>query len=543
MKYILSVSVVWLNAAVAVAPAQEMMVSTHPVAGIDPGSQQFPSGRGTNELVVYTPSWPTRTTGTNPYGTEAEVNNGIITAIGGNDREIPRGGIVLSGHGNAARWLQEMNVGDSVSVDSGECRVYATAGSLSKKAESYVKRLSGRRGDRRTTEELGRRAGRSTTAPTSLAEWKRAHRTLDSLYAVAYASGMPSPPSEVRGVWHRPREQSIEGVDSVMRRLASANFNVIFLETFWGGKTVYPSDVADQREEFREFDLLQAYIDAGNRYRIEVHAWVHTFFLGHVNAEKGTIDLNRMLQENPHLKLVHRNGSTLSALEPGYIWACPANPAVQEYVGIIYREIARKYAVAGIQHDYIRFPTSGTVEEHSCFCGYCRAAVKHELGIDLSTIAPEDTIGMRRWSEWKAARITSFVRTMKRQLSSLALSAAVFPDLEGTRRDKMQNWSAWSAERTVSLLSPMSYTSSTDEVAAGLDEMKRKAKGTPIAVGLAPFLGLRADQLLEQIEVSRNNGVQGFVFFEYTTVSDLLLEGLRRGPFRKPAKMISIHEF
>ncbi len=76
-----------------------------------------PAGRGPNELVIYLPDYGNRT-GTNIWGVEAIVQDGIIQHIGGNDSPIPDDGLVLSGHGQARLWiLENLTTGMEVEVD------------------------------------------------------------------------------------------------------------------------------------------------------------------------------------------------------------------------------------------------------------------------------------------------------------------------------------------------------------------------------------------------------------------------------------------
>ncbi len=70
----------------------------------NPQSTEFPGGRGANLFVVYSSDFGTRT-GTNEWGVEAVVENGVIVAVGGNDQVIPQNGYVLSAHGSAMSWF------------------------------------------------------------------------------------------------------------------------------------------------------------------------------------------------------------------------------------------------------------------------------------------------------------------------------------------------------------------------------------------------------------------------------------------------------
>ena len=73
---------------------------------INPTDSEYPSGRGPNQLVVYTPQFGD-STGTNKYGLEAVVRKGIVNKVGGNNSPIPADGFVISGHGKGANWISQ----------------------------------------------------------------------------------------------------------------------------------------------------------------------------------------------------------------------------------------------------------------------------------------------------------------------------------------------------------------------------------------------------------------------------------------------------
>ena len=77
----------------------------------------YPGQRGANQLIIYTKEYGERT-GTNEFGSEAIVVNGIVTQLFGADSIIPNNGYVISGHGLAKNWINEnITVGTKVYVD------------------------------------------------------------------------------------------------------------------------------------------------------------------------------------------------------------------------------------------------------------------------------------------------------------------------------------------------------------------------------------------------------------------------------------------
>ncbi len=83
----------------------------------NPPDNEYPGGRGPDQLIVYTQEFGSRT-GTNEWGIEAVVEEGKVVQLGGNDHEIPSEGYVLSAHGQARVYLSALaKEGREVHVD------------------------------------------------------------------------------------------------------------------------------------------------------------------------------------------------------------------------------------------------------------------------------------------------------------------------------------------------------------------------------------------------------------------------------------------
>ncbi|MBR1618098.1 hypothetical protein IJ670_08110, partial [bacterium] len=81
----------------------------------DNPQNNYPGYRGTNQLVIYTSDFG-HTTGTNEFGKEAVVQNGIVTALTGANSIIPSNGFIISGHGKAKKWIND-NLKIGVKID------------------------------------------------------------------------------------------------------------------------------------------------------------------------------------------------------------------------------------------------------------------------------------------------------------------------------------------------------------------------------------------------------------------------------------------
>ncbi len=122
--------IAWLETIMTEAAFFECMKSVAPlwierhsrrcaVNAIDPPHEgTYPGSRGPDQLIIYTPQYGYSRTGTNQWGTEAVVRNGVVEQVGGNDSPIPDDGFIVSGHGKASEWISlNLRKGLAVSYD------------------------------------------------------------------------------------------------------------------------------------------------------------------------------------------------------------------------------------------------------------------------------------------------------------------------------------------------------------------------------------------------------------------------------------------
>jgi uncharacterized lipoprotein YddW (UPF0748 family) len=525
---------------------------TYPVAAKDPKNfRDYPGGRGEHQLIVYTPSYGKPSTGTNQWGVEATVKDDIVIAVGGNNSPIAAGQYVLSGHGRARIFItnnirigSKITLTDStvtVSFDAESFRIYAGI-----RQNDLMKKFS---------------LLQSKFSPEERNELKRYIDTLKILSggepamndggtdSAFYAYGMNllndaeyrisvSPSVEGRGVWHRPKEKNSEEIAALVKKFADAGFNMLFVETIWRGETIYPGFITSQKSEFSGFDPLRVYLDEGKKHGIEIHAWIHTFFVGYVGAadDSGT---GPILTAHPEWQLVKRNGENVSRAEPGYLFVNPAHPEAQNYIASLYKEVRTLYPdLAGIQLDYIRYPVNIPLEESSDYSDLSRNEFKKVSGTDPLTINPTDhPAEWEQWRRWREKVITDFVKRIRWENPEVLLSADIFPDIEEAHRTKMQNWGDWANKGYVNVLAPMAYTANTEWVGESIMKMRSVVgEKFPLYVGLAPFMKLSPSALLQQIEKCREMNVQGVILFATSSLSDEQLRLLSVGPFRTRAR-------
>lgn len=344
----------------------------------------------------------------------------------------------------------------------------------------------------------------------------------------AYALIQPGPPErELRAVWDHDGVGLYPGDWArTCRELAAAGINAIFPNLLWAGKAHVPSSVIPRSRTYTHYGDQAAQCLAGARQAgLAVHAWKVCWKLDNAPADL----LNRLRREG-----------RLQRAADGAVrtWLCPTHPENVRYELAGMEEFMRSYPVDGLHLDYIRFPDAET-----CFCPTCQAAFARRLGRDLPRWpqAVRDDPERAVWRQWRAERITEFVRAVRRSLRAVRpdaqLSAAVWRQHPQCRDSVGQDWPRWLEEGLVDFLCPMNYTTSAAAFAAETAEQLAR----PGAAGrIVPGIGVNAtesqltgDQVLDQIRRVRRLPAGGFILFDLSpALRDDVLPLLRLGAAR-----------
>lgn len=525
-------------------------------------NNNYPGLRGPHQLIVYTPKYGLRT-GTNEFGTEAIVENNMVTGLNGADSIIPQNGFVISGHGGAKNWIvKNIQIGSKVYIDymTGELRVFLTPESLIFAAKEKIKEVNDLveyyrqidilYNDKKATDYLNTSKNylrKAEKKPEKTQQYiTSAMQTLDS----AIKNAIPYKKEEMKGIWLRPVEKNESEIEKTLERLSDAGITDVFLETYFHGKTIYPSDylkdcgVISQMEEFVGFDPLEIWIKEAHKRDMKVHIWFETFYVGNKNPNTNP---NHVLSVYPSWsnKRLYNYDSTEpvpSLSEHNGYFLDPSNIQVQTYLTGILNEIITKYKPDGINLDYIRYPQ--TVEpRYSNYAqmnwGYTQNArneFKSLYGIDPVDIK----FGTPEWDNWALYRqnqITKFVIKAKNLTSqnNIKLTTVVFPDLNKCIATKMQNWKIWSMNNYIDGLTPLILTG--DKNTANLllnDIIKNTKENTEIYPGIfVTFMGGSEDDLLLQIHKARELKTKGSILFDYGHLSDNYIEALTTRVFNK----------
>jgi uncharacterized lipoprotein YddW (UPF0748 family) len=312
-------------------------------------------------------------------------------------------------------------------------------------------------------------------------------------------------------------------VEKLVADAHRANLNALIVQVRKRGDAYFNRSSVEPRAVdipgSRGFDPLGYVIQLAHasRPRIEVHAWLNTFFAG---QESG------VYRKHGDWVNLTNDGATGGFLDP-------AIPEVQAYTHKIFMNVALNYDVDGVHMDFIRYP--------GATWGYTPASLaqyKHDTGA-TATPAPEDP----RWQAWRRDRVTAFVRDLhsdlQQQKPSVKLSAALICFGGGPAtaadwiytsayRSVFQDWRDWLAKGYLDFGVPMNYDSDWIGREQGwfdrwVNFEKDSGFANRVVTGMGAFLNYPDDSLAQIRRVlapsARGNRVLGVAIYSYAATS------------------------
>ncbi len=337
------------------------------------------------------------------------------------------------------------------------------------------------------------------------------------------------PDIQARGVWHRPNvtgtETDLSGICAVLDTFRETGINLVFLETFYHGMTIYRSNFAGYYTGFADFDYspypdyLSAFVAEAEKRNIEVHAWVEDFYIG-VKESNFTRFFPQWLMLTKDGNIRHSEGVEYG----GYIFLDPANPELRQYLVRFYDELLTKFPqIAGLNLDYIRYPVSSRKDD----TGYTDVAMEAfaaEVGISFPENATrQDKVAAvaaqeLQWIQFRADQVTAFVGEVygmvKTRHPQVLLSTAVFPEQGKSFADKKQDFNTWLQRGYLDIITPMAYYDDIPTLKRQLKAMLPELSACYCYAGISPtYHNLSDQQVLDQMQTVQEVGADGYVFF------------------------------
>ncbi len=535
-----------------------------PQASTNARGASYPGLRGANQLVVYTPSFGFRTN-TNEFGTEAIVTGDTVTALSGADSLIPANGVVISGHGQAKKWINEnVMVGAKIYINPEKKIItsYITSDTFLYSARERIKEVQNMMlyytqncanyNQKRTSQSLDK-ANDLIDKAVKNGENSQKYASKAIEYAdLAMSTVIPYDSGELKGVWIRPTYFSEDDIIKTIDKISNAGINNIFLETYYHGKTIFPSQTMTkygfirQNEDYVGFDPLRIWINEAHKRGIKVHIWFETFYVGNKPPETnaGYILAKKPEWANYQKKNADSETIAYSVSEHNGYFIDPANPEVQNFLYELLCEIITRYKPDGINLDYIRYPQSlDTIYSNYDmsnwgYTKYARDEFFKMYGVDPIELKFSDPL----WYQWRAYRcnkITSFVRRVSVlcRYNKIQITAVIFPNRNLALNTKMQDWKTWSMNNFVDGFTPL-FLTCNDMTAINLMEevLRNKSASTKLYAGLfVTFMNGSSADLMKQIHAARKYCLNGLIIFDYAHLTDYYVDTLTESVF-KPNK-------
>ena len=508
-----------------------------PTNKTNPEGYNMPGARGTNQLVIYTPDYG-ESTNTNEYGYEAIVSGNTVIDLSGANSQIPENGFVISGHGRAKTWINNaVKIGTKVYINLEEMRIYTYVTSesylylASKKIEETEQMIQyysqnnpyfNQRFANLYINDAKKYLKKARKNPQSV---KRNVSLAIEASNDALKNAVPYKQTEMKGVWIRPVELNAYEIRNTVRSLKKLGVNTIFLETFYHGKTIYPSKLMatygfiPQNEMFQGFDPLKLWREECKREKIKLHIWFETFYLGNDNPNSSPqhiLFLNPEWGNKTKKDYVSITPTKATTEHNGY-FLDPVNPEVRKFLLDLLEEIIVNYRPDGINLDYIRYPQS--VSEMNTW-GYTEKARELFMqAYDKDPVSFSDTSSLINWANFRRSHVTLMVRLVHELCSKhkVYLSTVVFPDRLSALTTKLQDWKEWSQQGYVDGVTPLFLTCDARTASRSI---KRVASAlspkTDLFAGIfVTFIGGSPDDLIRQIHETRKLELNGVVLFDY----------------------------
>ena len=320
--------------------------------------------------------------------------------------------------------------------------------------------------------------------------------------SILVARGIASPargplaaPADARGLWVvRTSLTSRDRIASMVDAARRAGFNTLIVQVRGRGEAFYTSAIEPRSPDLEgqpaDFDPLAVTLDLAHRAGLRVHAWIGVDFV----ASSATLPRapTHVVNRHPEWLMVPaalaRSLRGVSPASPAYVdalagwtrtmseqveglYLSPISPAARQYSVDVVREIVARYAVDGVQFDYLRYPNETFDYSATAIAAFRAARLPSVAAVDrqrLDAAARTDPTAWpaaypQAWDGFRRDRLTWLLHALTAAVRSarphLPVSAAVVPRGDEARARTLQDWPRWAAAGDLDTVCPMVYVS------------------------------------------------------------------------------------
>ncbi len=338
------------------------------------------------------------------------------------------------------------------------------------------------------------------------------------LSASACAMNFPNP--QTRGVWISGNylQGGPSAIETLMRNLSEANFNTVYIDVWYQGSTIYPSQVVQaaggpsQNPVFVGTDPLKTTIQIAHEYGIEVFAWFEYGLM--VGTSTDSADAPAILQKHPDWAMVQRDTTKdFFHNEYGYFFAVdPSVSAASNFIVDMYTECARNYPdLDGIETD-IENDTTVSYSDTS------RIRFMQETGQPDPLTLPNNNSA---WLSWRRLQITNVIRRIydgvKTVNPNCVVTSAVPPPYMSSYM--LESWDEWAKSGYLDMAEPMLYLNTADFD----NQMNLSTTYVPQGFQLSPGIDMSSAgsvaNTISEIQDAENRNAAGVTIWYYGYLS------------------------
>jgi len=349
--------------------------------------------------------------------------------------------------------------------------------------------------------------GSAVPGAWSHAAWL-ARREAERSKARAYAMAQKPRPGEIHAVWDHSGQGLYPGDwPRTMRILKEYRITDLFVNVCGAGFAHYPSAVLPQSSVATgQGDQLAACLAAARGTGIRVHAWMLCFTAARATpARLSEFSLRGWRLRNP-------SGGELEYLDPSH-------PGLRAYLLDAVGELARKYPVAGVHLDFVRWYENVLAAETTpgALTRYRRTTTKPSK---------------RSFWAWRAREVQAFVAGARARVKAARpgawLTAAVLGKYPSCVDSVGQDWMGWIDAGLIDYAVPMNYTEDGARYASYVAQQGRSAaRARKIISGIGVTANesrLGPLQVMNQVNMARQANLAGVALFDldYSLVTKIL---------------------
>lgn len=362
--------------------------------------------------------------------------------------------------------------------------------------------------------------------------------------------------TEVRSIWvTRMDYKTQDDVVRIMTNVASLGFNVVFFQVRGNGTVFYKSDIEPWAWELTSdgpettgkdpgWDPLALAINEAHTRGMELHAYVNIFpawrtqkYPPRTSGQLWWEHPDWFMADAAGRRMIPRDHGVDTTVGDWYSFISPGVPEVQDYLANVFAELAAKYPIDGIHYDYVRYPHEITEVQAEyrprgdrlgnwSYDPRSLARFMYETGAKSPDSDP------KKWSQWRAAQVTSTVRKIHAAVTAarpgVVFTASVMPDPKNARVNNLQDYLTWLHEGLLDGVVTMNYTGDT-AVFRNRSAMLLAPRPAPGVITQGQTVRAGAEVATQQLDAAAALGADGYAIFSYGSLFDI-----RNGHARRP---------